>query len=94
LSCTLPGFLAVVGTSFASGGFLIGAGQFISFALGMAAVLVTLTLALASFKKGLVKWLRKVVPYVQLASAVFLVLAGVYVISYWLSSGSRGVLAR
>jgi len=93
LSCTLPAFLAVVGSSLASGGILAGSGRFFGFGLGMAAVLVTLTLALAFFKQGLIKWLRKVVPYVQLASAVLLVLAGAYVIFYWLSSGSGGVLS-
>ncbi len=93
LSCTLPAFLAVVGSSLASGGVLAGAGRFFGFGLGMAAVLVTLTLALAFFKQGLVKWLRRAVPYVRLASAILLVLAGAYVIFYWLSSGSGGVLA-
>jgi cytochrome c biogenesis protein CcdA len=93
LSCTLPAFLAVVGNSLTSGGILAGVGRFLGFALGMAAVLVTLTLALAFFKQGLVKWLRKAVPYVQLTSAVLLVLAGAYVIIYWLSSGSGGVLS-
>jgi cytochrome c-type biogenesis protein len=92
LSCTLPAFLAVVGSSLASGGVLDGAGRFLGFGMGMAAVLVTLTLALAFFKQGLVKWLRRAVPYVRLASAVILVLAGAYVIYYWLSSGSGGVL--
>jgi cytochrome c-type biogenesis protein len=93
LSCTLPAFLAVVGSSLASGGVLAGAGRFFGFALGMAAVLVTLTLALAFFKQGLIKWLRRAVPYVQLASAVLLVLAGAYVIFYWLPPGSGGVLS-
>jgi cytochrome c-type biogenesis protein len=93
LSCTLPAFLAVVGSSLASGGVLTGAGRFFGFGLGMAAVLVTLTLALAFFKQGLIKWLRRAVPYVQLVSAILLVLAGAYVIFYWLSSGSGGVLA-
>jgi hypothetical protein len=59
----------------------------------MAAVLVMLTLALALFKQGLIKWLRKAVPYVQLVSAVLLELAGVYMIFYWLSTGSGGVLS-
>jgi cytochrome c-type biogenesis protein len=93
LGCTLPAFLAVVGSSLASGGVLAGVGRFFGFGLGMAAVLVTLTLALAFFKQGLVKWLRQAVPYVRLASAVLLVLAGAYVIFYWLSSGSGGVLS-
>jgi cytochrome c-type biogenesis protein len=39
-------------------------------------------------------WLRRAVPYVQLASAILIVLAGAYVISYWLLSGNGGVLSR
>jgi cytochrome c-type biogenesis protein len=93
LSCTLPAFLAVVGSSLASGGVLAGAGRFLGFGLGMAAVLVTLTLALAFFKQGLLKWLRRAVPYVRPASAILLVLAGAYVIFYWLSFGNGGVLS-
>ncbi|MEJ7843208.1 MAG: cytochrome c biogenesis protein CcdA [Rubrobacter sp.] len=92
LSCTLPVFLAVVGSSLATGGVLAGAGQFVSFGLGMAAVLMVLTVALAFFKQGLVKWLRGAVPYVQLASAVLLVLAGAYIIYYWLSSSGGATL--
>ena len=92
LSCTLPVFLAVVGSSLATGGVLAGAGQFLVFGLGMAAVLMALTLALAFFKQGLVKWLRGAVPYVQLASALLLVLAGAYIIYYWLSAQSGTLL--
>jgi cytochrome c biogenesis protein CcdA len=92
LSCTLPVFLAVIGSSLTAGGFLTGAGQFVSFGLGMAAVLMVLTLALAFFKQGLVKWLRRAVPHVRLASAVLLVLAGAYIIYYWLSAQSGTVL--
>ncbi len=91
LNCTLPVFLAVIGSSLATGGVLAGAGQFLGFGLGMAAVLMVLTLALAFFKQGLVKWLRRAVPYVQLASAVLLVLAGAYIIYYW-SSAQSGTL--
>ncbi|HEY6712626.1 MAG TPA: cytochrome c biogenesis protein CcdA [Rubrobacter sp.] len=94
LSCTLPAFLAVIGTSIASGSVLAGVGRFFGFGVGMAAVLVTLTLALAFLKQGLVKWLRRAVPYVQLASAILIVLAGAYVISYWLLSGNGGIVSR
>jgi cytochrome c biogenesis protein CcdA len=87
LSCTLPVFFAVVGSSLASGAFLAGVGRFLGFALGMAAVLMALTLALAFFKQSLVKWLRRAVPYVRLASAVLLVMAGAYIIFYWVSGG-------
>ncbi len=80
ISCTLPLFLGIVGSGFAAGGFVSGAGQFLGYALGMASVILALTLALAFFKQGLVKWLRGAMPYVQLASAALLVLAGVYLI--------------
>ncbi len=86
LSCTLPVFLVVVGSGATAGGFLAGAGQFLGYGLGMASVLLALTLALALFKQGLIVRLRKGVPYVQLVSAVLLLLAGAYTIFYYWST--------
>lgn len=83
LSCTLPVFLVVVGGGIAAGGLLAGVGQFFVYSFGMASVLVALTLALAFFKQGLVARVKKAVPYVQLASAILLILAGAYTILYW-----------
>ncbi len=83
LGCTLPAFLAVVGSGATAGGVASGAGRFVGFGLGMASVLVALTLALAFFKEGLIQRLRGALPYVQKASAILLVLAGVYVVFYW-----------
>ncbi len=83
LSCTLPVFLVVVGGGIAAGDLLSGVGQFFVYSFGMASVLVALTLALAFFKQGLVARVKKAVPYVQLASAILLILAGVYTILYW-----------
>ncbi len=92
LSCTLPVFLVVVGSGISAGGFLAGTSQFLGYGLGMASVLVALTLAIAFFKQGLVARLRKAAPYVQLASAVLLMLAGAYMISYWWSRLNGTVL--
>jgi cytochrome c-type biogenesis protein len=83
LGCTLPAFLAVVGSGIAAGGVVPGGGRFVGYGLGMASVLVSLTLALAFFKEGLIKRLRGALPYVQTASAVLLILAGAYVVFYW-----------
>ena len=83
LGCTLPAFLAVVGSGIAAGGVVPGAGRFVGYGLGMASVLMTLILALAFFKEGLIKRLRGALPYVQTASAVLLILAGAYVVFYW-----------
>jgi cytochrome c-type biogenesis protein len=88
LGCTLPAFLAVVGSGIAAGGVVPGAVRFLGYGLGMASVLVALTVTLAFFKEGLVKWLRGALPYVQSASAVLLILAGAYVIFYWWTAQS------
>ncbi len=92
LSCTLPVFLAVVAGGITAGGAASGTGQFFGYALGMASVLVVLTLALALFKQGLVARLRKLLPHVQTASAVLLVLAGAYIVFYWWSAQGGAVL--
>ncbi len=83
LSCTLPVFLAVVGGGLTAGSFVSGAGQFVSYGLGMTSVLLILTVALALFKRGVVSRLRGLVPYVQILSAALLVLAGAYIVFYW-----------
>lgn len=83
LSCTLPVFLAVIGGGLTAGSFASGAGQFVSYGLGMTSVLMVLTLALALFKTGVVSRLRGVVPYVQILSAALLVVAGSYIVFYW-----------
>lgn len=87
LSCTLPVFLVVVGSAISSGGVQRGLTQFISYALGMSLVLVSLTLALALFKHGMVAWLQKAIPYVQRVAALLLLFAGAYIIFYWLGEG-------
>ncbi|MCH9044512.1 MAG: cytochrome c biogenesis protein CcdA [SAR324 cluster bacterium] len=88
LSCTLPIFLVVVGSALAAGSFLAGMAQFFSYGLGMGVVLLLLTLAVALFKEGLmVARIRKVMPYVHHVTAVLLILAGSYIIYYWLFPG-------
>ncbi len=86
LGCTLPLFLAVVASS-ATGSFLFGASQFVAYALGMATLFAVLTLSVALFQGVMIKWVRKAMPYVQPASAVLLLLAGAYLIFYWLTVG-------
>ena len=83
LSCTLPVFLAVMGSSLTAGSIAAGAGRFLSYGLGMASVLLILTLALAFFKGGVIFRLRKATPYVQPISAALLVVAGAYIVFYW-----------
>ncbi len=88
LGCTLPIFLVVVGGSLTSGDFVSGLLQFVLYILGTGSVLMTLSIAMALIKGGLVLSLfRRIVPYVNMISAVFLILAGSYICYYWLKSG-------
>jgi len=88
LSCTLPIFLMVVGSALASGGFLRGLVQFITYGLGMGLVLIVLTLGIALFKEGIIEsGLWRVLPYAERAAAVFVLLSGSYILYYWLFKG-------
>ena len=87
LSCTLPIFLAVVGTSFATGGVFNAGGQFIVYGLGMGVVIIALTLGMTVFKTAMVGALRKALPYIQPVSAALMILAGAYIVFYWLTIG-------
>lgn len=85
LSCTLPIFLVVVGGAVASSSFTSSVLQFFSYSLGMGLVILVLTLGMALFKEGLVIGrMRRLMPYVQSASAVVLILGGAYIEYYWL----------
>lgn len=87
LSCTLAIFLVVVGRSTASDGVLSGVGQFVSFALGMGVVVISVSLSAAAFKGSVVQTLKGVAPYFQRLSGIFLAGAGVYLIVYWVVLG-------
>lgn len=88
LSCTLPIFLLVVGSSITAGDFSGGLLHFVSYIVGMGSVMLVLTLGIAVVKEGVVVGtLRKILPYVQKISALLLLVAGAYIVYYWLSSG-------
>jgi cytochrome c biogenesis protein CcdA len=92
LSCTLPIFLAVVGTSLATGGILLATGQFIAYALGMGLVILTLTILTAMFKATVARTLQRILPHINSISAALMILAGAYIVFYWLTTG--GLLGR
>jgi cytochrome c biogenesis protein CcdA len=84
LSCTLPVFLVVVGTTLATGGFAASLANFIGYALGMGTILVAVTLGTVLFRGGVARALRGAFPHIHRTSALFLVGAGAYLIWYWL----------
>jgi cytochrome c-type biogenesis protein len=83
LSCTLPVFLSVVVGSVASTNFLSGFLTYIAYGVGMSALLMGVTLAVAFAKQGIVGRLRSMLRHVHRVSAVFLVVAGVYITWFW-----------
>ena len=87
LSCTLPIFLTVVGTTLTLGTILDSTFQFVLYGMGMGLVILVLTLSMAVFKSALVSRVRKVLPYIQPISAVLLLVAGAYIVFYWLTIG-------
>lgn len=87
LSCTLPVFLALVSSSLATGGFAFALGQFIVYALGMSFVILLLTISMAIFKGAVMRGFRKIMPVMQPVSAALVLLAGGFIIFYWLTEG-------
>ncbi len=87
LSCTLPIFLAVVGFSVAGTGASSVLSDFLLFALGMGIVIMALTLGMAFFKTAMVGGLRKALPYIAPLGAWLMVVAGMYIVFYWLTIG-------
>jgi cytochrome c-type biogenesis protein len=87
LSCTLPVFLAVVGSALTATGFLGAAAQFVLYAAGMGLVITVLTLGVAFFKHVALSRVRTLSRYVEPVSALLLLVAGAYIVYYWLTIG-------
>lgn len=82
LSCTIPLFILNVANTFTQQNLAAGVVVFLAYGLGMALVLMALTLAIALARQGIVANIRRVLPYVNRISGVLLVLAGVYLTYY------------
>ena len=87
LSCTLPIFLTVIGTSFAVSSIAASLGQFFLYGLGMGMVIMALTMGMALFKGAMVGALRRALPYIQPVGNWLMVVAGAYIVFYWLTIG-------
>jgi cytochrome c biogenesis protein CcdA len=91
LSCTLPIFLVVVGSSLASQGIGASLVQFLGYALGMGIILIAVTIGAALFRGTVARWLRAAIPHVHRVSALFLVGAGAYLVYYWIFVAGFGL---
>ena len=84
IGCTLPLFIGAALTSFTTRGTVSGMLLVLTYGAGMALVLTALTVTLALARGGLLAGLRQVLPYVERVAGVFLVLAGLYLVYYWI----------
>ncbi|SDY04003.1 cytochrome c biogenesis CcdA family protein [Nitrosomonas sp. Nm33] len=88
MSCALPVFLVVVGSSTISGNFVMGLLQFFWYILGVGTVLLILTISIVFLKeRAVVETMKRFVPFFHKISAILLICAGVYICYYWLTSG-------
>ncbi|MEO5843057.1 MAG: cytochrome c biogenesis CcdA family protein [Acidimicrobiales bacterium] len=82
LSCTMPVFLTAVSGSFRSDGFISGLASYAAYAVGMGLVITTLTVAIALARDGVIRRMRRALPYLNRVAGALLVLAGLYVAYY------------
>jgi cytochrome c-type biogenesis protein len=99
LGCSIAPFLGVVFTGGQTLGLVSGAALFLAYGLGFGLVLTTLTVSLALAQGGFLKALRRTMQFIDRASAVLLILAGLYIAWYGLTeirgSGAKdGVTGR
>lgn len=82
LSCTIGPFTTVVASSFGRTSFASGIATFVAYGLGMALLLMVLTVTLALAQQGFVTKLRAALPYVQRISGAIMVITGAYLAWY------------
>lgn len=87
LSCTLPIFLALAGGALTTQRLASSLTDYVLYGLGMGFVISILTLVVALFKLAAVQRVRRLVRYVQPLSTVLLLIAGGYLVYYWLTLG-------
>ena len=83
ISCGLPTFIVVVSSSVS--GFRSGLIAFIAYAVGMAITLLSLTVSLALARSSFLERMRSLVPFVDRTSGLLMVLAGIYLVVFWLT---------
>jgi cytochrome c-type biogenesis protein len=80
ISCTFGVFTAAVIGAFDRENALTGIFQFLAYGLGMAVVLVALTVSIALARQGLLRTLRSAMRYVDKLAGVFMILSGLFLV--------------
>jgi cytochrome c biogenesis protein CcdA len=83
IGCTIGPFSATVLGTIDTDGFFQGIIAIVLYGLAMSLLITTLTVTLALAQGGLLKSLRIGMTYVEIASAVIMILSGLYLTWYW-----------
>lgn len=83
IGCTLGPFSATVLGTIDTDGFFQGILAVLLYGVAMSLLITTLTVTLALAQGGLLKSLRTGMTYVEIASAVVMILSGLYLSWYW-----------
>ncbi|MGW4058592.1 cytochrome c biogenesis CcdA family protein [Amycolatopsis sp. NPDC004747] len=83
LSCTLPIFLVVIGASLTSGGIGASLLVFAAYAIGMAIVLMALSVCAGLLRNGLARTLGRALPHLRWINGSLLLLVSAYLVYYW-----------
>jgi cytochrome c biogenesis protein CcdA len=98
IGCTIGFVTSAVFGSVGRHGFVSGVFSIVLYGLGMASLVVALTVALAFAQIGIVTFLKKSFRFFDRISAVFVLLTGLYLTWYWYAAiterGSDGVTRR
>ncbi|MBI4882757.1 MAG: cytochrome c biogenesis protein CcdA [Actinobacteria bacterium] len=87
IGCTLPLFIATLFQTGEREGYWAGVANVVAYSAGMALVVVSLTVALATARLGFVGWLKSKMQYVEMVSGAFVFLAGLYLLWYFWRRG-------
>lgn len=82
LSCAIGPFMTAVAGTFRRSNVLSGMAVFGAYALGMAVLLMALTLTLALARQSVLRGLRASLPYIQRISGLIMVITGAYLTWY------------
>lgn len=83
IGCTLGPFSATVLGTIDTDGFFQGIIAVVLYGVAMSLLITTLTVTLALAQGGLLKSLRTGMKYVEVASAIVMILSGLYLTWYW-----------
>jgi hypothetical protein len=83
IGCTLGPFSATVLGTIDTDGFFQGIIAVVLYGVAMSLLITTLTVTLALAQGGLLKSLRTGMKYVEIASAIVMILSGLYLTWYW-----------